>query len=177
VKLARYALDFWGPIYVNESLGTSALTSAITSTLMPIGGILGAIIAGYLSDRVFQNRRAPVIIISLLATSAVLALGQLQIQNVWLMGAFFFSIGLFLYGPDTLISATAAIDFGTKRGAGAATGLVNGVGSIGAILGGYLPGVLTSATDWTVFFRISLIGLVVSAVIMIPLWKHRPPTA
>jgi OPA family sugar phosphate sensor protein UhpC-like MFS transporter len=63
VKLARYALDFWGPIYVNESLGTSALTSAITSTLMPVGGILGAIIAGYLSDRVFQNRRAPVIII------------------------------------------------------------------------------------------------------------------
>ena len=40
-----------------------------------------------------------------------------------------------------MISATAAIDFGTKRGAGAATGFVNGVGSFGAVLGGYLPGV------------------------------------
>ena len=58
-----------------------------------------------------------------------------------------------------MISATAAIDFGTKRGAGTATGFVNGIGSIGAILGGYLPGMMTTETDWTPFFTISLVGL------------------
>ena len=68
------------------------------------------------------------------------------------MAAFFFLIGVFLFGPDSMISATASIDFGTKRGAGTATGFVNGIGSIGGILGGYLPGEITTDTDWTPLF-------------------------
>jgi sugar phosphate permease len=76
-----------------------------------------------------------------------------------------------------MLSATAAIDFGTKRGAGTATGFVNGIGSLGAALGGYLPSVLTTKTDWTVFFQISLAGLIMSAMVLVPLWNRRPPAA
>jgi OPA family sugar phosphate sensor protein UhpC-like MFS transporter len=177
VKLSRYSMYFWGPSFVNETLGTSAFSSTMTSACMPIGGLVGVVLAGYFSDRVFQNRRAPVIVLSLLAAASVMLIGQLHIENIWFMRAFFFFFGVFLYGPDSLISATAAVDYGTKRGAGAAVGFVNGIGSLGAVLGGYLPGVVTTSTDWTVFFRISLIGLVLSAIIMIPLWRHKPPTA
>jgi OPA family sugar phosphate sensor protein UhpC-like MFS transporter len=177
VKLARYSFYFWGPKYVEESLGTTAFTSAMTAAWMPIGGVVGVVVSGYLSDKLFQSRRAPVIILSLLATAAVMLLGQIRIDSIWLMRTFFFLVGVFLYGPDALLSATAAIDFGTKRGAGAATGLVNGVGSFGAVLGGYLPGVLTSKSDWTLFFQISLAGLIVSAVILIPQWWRKPPSA
>ena len=76
-----------------------------------------------------------------------------------------------------MLSATAAIDFGTMAGAGAATGFINGIGSFGAVLGGYLPGVMTTKSDWTVFFQISLAGLIVSAAVLVPLWRRRPPTA
>jgi OPA family sugar phosphate sensor protein UhpC-like MFS transporter len=177
IKLSRYSMYFWGPSFVKETLGASALSSTLTSACMPIGGLVGVVAAGYVSDRVFKNRRAPVIVVSLLAAAAVMLIGQLHIQNIWFMGAFFFFFGVFLYGPDSLISATAAVDYGTKRGAGAAVGFVNGVGSLGAVLGGYLPGVLTTSTDWTVFFKISLVGLVLSALVVIPLWRHKPPTA
>jgi OPA family sugar phosphate sensor protein UhpC-like MFS transporter len=177
IKLARYSFYFWGPKYVEESLGTAAFTSAMTAAWMPIGGMVGVVVTGYISDKMFQARRAPIIVLSLLATAAVMLLGQRQIDNIWVMRAYFFLVGLFLYGPDSMVSATAAIDFGTKRGTGAATGFVNGIGSLGAILGGYLPGVLTTKTDWTVFFQISLTGLIVSAVILVPLWWRRPPTA
>jgi OPA family sugar phosphate sensor protein UhpC-like MFS transporter len=149
----------------------------MTAAWMPIGGMVGVVVTGYISDKMFQARRAPIIVLSLLATAAVMLLGQRQIDNIWVMRAYFFLVGLFLYGPDSMVSATAAIDFGTKRGTGAATGFVNGIGSLGAILGGYLPGVLTTKTDWTVFFQISLTGLIVSAVILVPLWWRRPPTA
>jgi OPA family sugar phosphate sensor protein UhpC-like MFS transporter len=177
VKLARYSFYFWGPKYVEESLGTTAFTSAMTAAWMPIGGLVGVVASGYVSDKLFQSRRAPVIILSLLATAAVMLLGQIRIDSIWLMRSFFFFVGVFLYGPDSMISGTAAIDFGTKRGAGAATGLVNGVGSFGAVLGGYLPGVLTSESDWTTFFQISLIGLIISAAVLIPEWWRKPPTA
>jgi OPA family sugar phosphate sensor protein UhpC-like MFS transporter len=76
-----------------------------------------------------------------------------------------------------MISSTAAIDFGTKRGAGSATGFVNGIGSIGAILGGYLPGIMTDAKNWTPFLAISLGGIVLSALVLVPLWRVKPPTS
>jgi sugar phosphate permease len=103
--------------------------------------------------------------------------GLTQIDNLWVMRAFFFFIGVFLFGPDSMITATASIDFGTKRGAGTAAGVVNGVGSVGAIFGGYLPGILTSETDWTVFFQISVAALIISAMILTPLWRTKPPAA
>jgi OPA family sugar phosphate sensor protein UhpC-like MFS transporter len=177
IKLARYSFDFWGPVYVKESLGTAAFTSAMTAAWMPIGGVVGVVLSGYISDKIFQFRRAPVIVLSLFAAAAVMLIGQAHIDNIWVMRGFFFLAGLFLYGPDSMVSATAAIDFGTKRAAGAAVGFVNGIGSLGAVLGGYLPGVMTSKADWTVFFQISLAGLIVSALILLPLWWRRPPAA
>jgi OPA family sugar phosphate sensor protein UhpC-like MFS transporter len=177
IKLARYSFNFWGPMYVEESLGTAAFTSAMTAAWMPIGGMVGVVLSGYVSDKVFQSRRAPVVVLSLFAAAAVMLLGQSHIDNIWVMRAFFFLAGLFLYGPDSMVSATAAIDFGTKRAAGAAVGFINGVGSFGAVLGGFLPSVLTSKSDWTVFFQISLAGLIVSALILLPLWWKRPPAA
>jgi sugar phosphate permease len=177
IKLARYSLIFWGPKFVEESLGTAAFSSALTAAWMSVGGVIGVILSGYLSDKVFGARRAPVIVLSLILCAAVMSAGLTQIDNLWVMRAFFFFIGVFLFGPDSMITATASIDFGTKRGAGTAAGVVNGVGSVGAIFGGYLPGILTSETDWTVFFQISVAALIISALILTPLWRTKPPAA
>jgi sugar phosphate permease len=76
-----------------------------------------------------------------------------------------------------MLSATAAMDFGTKRGASTATGFVNGIGSLGGILGGYLPGAITTETDWSALFGVFLVGLTVSAIVLLPLWRTKPPTA
>ena len=172
IKLTRYAFDFWGPMYISESLGSNTAMSAITSAALPIGGIFGVLASGYLSDGFFQSRRAPVAALSLGLTVAVLLIGQfIAIPNVLTMGAFFFAVGFFLYVPDALVSATAAMDRGTSRGAGTAAGFINGVGSIGAVLGGYLPGVMTTSDDWSRLFYVFIVGLIVSIVVILPLWN------
>lgn len=177
IKLTRYAFYFWGPKYINESLGANAQDSTLIAAAWPIGGAIGVIVTGYISDYCFQSRRAPVTILSLLLTAGVMCVGMTSITSAWAMALFFFSIGLFLLGPDSLISGTAAIDFGTKKGAATAAGLINGIGSLGAILGGFLPGVLTSESDWSVMFYIFLVGLLVSAAVLVPLWNKKPATA
>jgi OPA family sugar phosphate sensor protein UhpC-like MFS transporter len=177
IKLTRYAFYFWGPKYVFESLGSDAYSSGMTAAAMPIGGLVGVVAIGYVTDKWFQSRRAPATILSLLATAAIMLVGLTHIHNIWLMAAFFFFVGVFLFGPDSIISGTAAMDFGTKRGAGTATGFVNGIGSIGAILGGYLPGVITERSDWTALFGVFLVGLLFSAAVLIPLWRTKPPEA
>jgi OPA family sugar phosphate sensor protein UhpC-like MFS transporter len=175
IKLSRYSLYFWGTMFVTDSLGTDVGTSAFTSTWMPIGGMLGIISCGYISDKLLQLRRAPIMVPSLLATAGVMWIGLTKIESLWLMQLYFFLIGLFLYGPDSMISSTAAIDFGTKRAAGAATGFINGVGSLGAVVGVYLPSILANKDDWSQFLLVSLVGIVVSAIVLVPLWNVRPP--
>ena len=177
IKLTRYAFYFWGPMYIKESLGTGALDSALIAAALPIGGVIGVIVTGYISDYCFQSRRAPVSIISLLITAGLMLIGLTNITNYWMMAGFFFLIGMFLFGPDSLISGTAAMDFGTKKGAGTAAGFVNGVGSVGAILGGWLPGKITTENDWTTLFYVFIGGILASAAILIPLWNKKPTVA
>jgi OPA family sugar phosphate sensor protein UhpC-like MFS transporter len=177
IKFARYAFLCWGPMYLSESIGASAATSTISTIAMSIGGALGVISTGYLSDRFFQSRRAPVAVLSLLATAGITFLGLSPVREIWFMWTFFFLVGAFLFGPDSLISSTASMDFGTKRGAGTATGFINGIGSCGGILGGYLPGKITTETNWAPVFNLMLIGLIASAAILMTLWWKRPPSA
>jgi sugar phosphate permease len=176
VKLVRYAFIFWGPKYVAETLNSDALASTVVAAAMPVGGLVGVIATGYFSDKLFQARRAPAAILSLLACAAVMSVGLTHLHNPWIMAAFFFLVGAFLFGPDSMISATASIDFGTKRGAGTAVGFVNGIGSIGGILGGWLPGKITTGSDWTPLFEVMLVGLIVSAAVLLPLWRVKPST-
>jgi MFS transporter, OPA family, glycerol-3-phosphate transporter len=177
IKLTRYAFIFWGPKYVEESLGSSASVSTITATAMPVGGLVGVIMAGYVSDKLFNSRRAPVIILSLLIVAPLMLIGLEPIHSIWAMTGFFFLVGMFLFGPDSMISATAATDFGTKRGAGTAIGCINGIGSVGGILGGWLPGQITTENDWAPLFAVFLVGLILSAVFLLPLWRTKPPAA
>jgi OPA family sugar phosphate sensor protein UhpC-like MFS transporter len=177
VKLVRYTFIFWGPKYVAESIHSDALESTIVAAAMPVGGLVGVIVTGYLSDNLFQARRAPAAILSLLACAAVMSAGLFNLQNPWVMAVFFFFVGAFLFGPDSMISATASMDFGTKRGAGTAVGFVNGIGSLGGILGGWLPGQITTGTDWTPLFEVMLVGLILSSIVLLPLWRVKPSTA
>jgi OPA family sugar phosphate sensor protein UhpC-like MFS transporter len=177
VKLARYAFYFWGPKYVSESVGVDVDKSALTAAAMPIGGMVGTVALGYISDSWFQQRRIPVTILALLGTAGVMFIGLTAIHDIWIMAAYFFLIGALMGGPDSMISATAAVDFGTKRGAATAVGFINGVGSIGGILGGYLPGKITTGSDWSPMFYVMLLGLAASALILMPLWRVKPPTS
>jgi sugar phosphate permease len=173
VKLVRYVFMFWGPTYVADTIHSDAIMSSLYPIAMPFGGLVGVVATGYLSDKLFNARRAPAAILSLLVCAVVISAGLMKIHSPWLIIAYFFLVGASLYGPDSMISATASIDFGTKRGAGTAVGFVNGIGSIGGIMGGWLPGVITTGGDWTPLIIVMLLGLIVSATVLTPLWRAK----
>ena len=69
-----------------------------------------------------------------------------------------------------MISCIAAVDFGTSKHAGTATGLINGCGSTGAILGGLLPGYLSTSTLFYGFAGAAFIAM----LLLIPHWNRMP---
>jgi len=72
LKPTRYAIFFWGPLYINEKLGTGMTESAIISVFFELGGPIGVLVAGYLSDKVFESKRIPVCVICLILLALVL---------------------------------------------------------------------------------------------------------
>ncbi|CAI8752556.1 MFS transporter [Pseudomonas sp. IT-P294] len=173
LKPARYAILLWGPVIVFEQMpSVGKVGAAIIPTSFELAGLLGPILLGLASDKLFGARRMPACVLSLLVLTVSLALfmGALHTGSVMLVVALLFVMGLTLYGPDSMISGAAAIDFGTAKAGATAAGFVNGCGSVGAILGGLLPGYFDSVTVFIVFAGCAMF----SALVLIPHWNSRP---
>jgi OPA family sugar phosphate sensor protein UhpC-like MFS transporter len=179
LKPARYAILFWGPLMISQRLGTDIGQSAIISTTFELAGPVAVIVAGYASDKWFHARRMPVSAISLLCLAVLLLMFDplTATSGKWGMAVLLFAVGFFLYGPDALISGVAAVDFGTKKGAGSAAGLINGMGSIGQILGLALPGYIAERFGWTVLFTSFGVLTLLAGLLLLPLWNALPASA
>ena len=83
-------------------------------------------------------------------------------------------VGFLIYGPDSLVSATAAVDFGTRKGASTASGIINGLGSIGAIAGGTIPGFFKDTWGWDGIFIFMAGSVFMAGSLMITKWNALP---
>jgi len=183
LKPARYAILFWGPVIASERIASDsfALAAALPAAFQA-AGLVAPIAIGFVSDKLFQARRFPACVLSLLLLAIVLLLfGPLTSSgSTGGMLVAFFLIGLFLFGPDSMMSGTAAVDFGTKKGAGTAAGFINGFGSFGQILGVALPGYLMvwfPGADTTVilFYGFSAAAFL-AGLLLVPFWNRVPAT-
>ncbi|MFC1671222.1 MFS transporter [Spirochaetota bacterium] len=134
IKFLRYALWSWVPFFLNRNFKIAGDDAGYLSIVFDICGFLGVILSGYLSDKIFKGRRAFISFIMLV----FMTLSFFMMYSMGSAGLLYFTIslglaGFMLYGPDALISGVGAIDVGSKKGALAAAGIINGMGSIGPI--------------------------------------------
>lgn len=178
LKPTRYAILLWGPKYVRDTLGTDIAESALVSTTFELAGPLGILFAGIMSDKVFQSRRMPIAVIMLFLLAGVLvSFNTLALYGQAAIAVLFFCIGFLLYGPDSLITGTAAMDFGTRKGAGTAAGFVNGSGSIGAAIGVGAAGWISDQYGWSTLFNGCAVMTVLAALMLAPFWNATPATS
>ena len=178
LKPTRYAIIFWGPYMVNKKLGTNELDSAITSAIFDGAGVLGALTAGIVSDKLFNSRRMPVCVVLLAILAVILFMFDTftSTGSHLAMGILLFAIGFFIYGPDSILAGVAAVDFGTSKGAGTSAGFINGCGSVGAILGGSLPGVIYAQYGWSTLFNILGVSVLMATILLAFRWNAVPAT-
>jgi|LNFM01.1.fsa_nt_gb OPA family glycerol-3-phosphate transporter-like MFS transporter len=152
-----------------------------------LGGIAGGIVCGVLSDRFFQSRRPPVAFIFYLCQAAVLL--ALGFAPTGAIAAFLVGFScMFIFGVHGMLSGTASMDFGGRKAAATAAGILDGVQYIAAGLTGFGLGWILKTYGWDghgsvaghhphdarvwVFSIIpfSLIG----AVLMTRIWNAKP---
>ena len=175
LELCRYALLFWLPLYLVERMKYSLQVSGYVSSLYDLVGIVGAVLAGYASDRFLQSRRAPVSAVMLFGLGVVMlcqpAMKQFGLIGVAVAVAM---AGIFSYGPDTLLSGASAQDIGEAKAAGTACGLVEGIGHIGSLFSPYVVVYVSGRYGWDRLFTIFAIATFLSGIVLLPLWKLRP---
>jgi sugar phosphate permease len=168
IKYVRYALLFWLPYYLSTTLSYSPETAAFISNAFEAGGVVGVILLGAFSDRARRLSRAALSISSLLGLALALLACSKFGPHVALTVASLALVGALLYGPDALLSGAAAQDAGGAAAAATATGLVNGIGSLGGILEGLTLPVFSAHFGWKAMFPL-LAGLALcAAVVLIP---------
>lgn len=175
LEMCRYALMFWLPYYMVNQLRYSLATSGYLSSLYELVGVAGALLAGYISDHFMQSRRAPISAIMLCGFSVII-LAQMATagQGVVATAIAVSLAGMLSYGPDTLLSGAGAQDIGQAKSAATASGLIDGIGHLGALISPYLVVYVSGHYGWGRLFVVFAAAGFVAAAVLIPLWNVRP---
>ena len=171
VYLVRYGVLDWAPTYLSEAKGFSFEESGWAYAMYEWAGIPGTLLCGYLSDRVFRGRRAPVSIIYLLLTLiCVLVYWLNPAGNPVIDIAMLIGIGFLIYGPVMLIGVQA-LDLVPKKTAGTAAGFIGLFGYVGgAVSANIVIGALVDRYGWDAGFALIAASCVAAVILIAMTW-------
>ncbi len=171
----RQGLMLWFVPFLKEVHGIApgtALFSMATGGIT-IGGIVGGLVCGWMSDALFQSRRAPV--------AFLFYLGQIG-SLIWLgrthnpaTAAFLIGFScMWIFGVHGMLSGTASMDFGGTKAAGTVAGLMDGVQYLASGLTGFLLGGILDKYGWGVWTYAIIPFSAAGALLMLTLWNATP---
>ncbi|GMQ81871.1 MAG: glycerol-3-phosphate transporter [Rhodothermia bacterium] len=172
VYLVRYGVLDWAPTYLSEVKDFSFEDSGWAYAFYEWAGIPGTLLAGWMSDRIFAGRRAPVSIIYLTLTLVSVVIYWLNpAGNPGIDVAMLISIGFLIYGPVMLIGVHA-LDLAPKKAAGTAAGFTGLFGYVGgAVSANIAIGALVDAYGWDAGFILIAAACVVAALLIGMTWN------
>jgi OPA family glycerol-3-phosphate transporter-like MFS transporter len=172
IYLVRYGVLDWAPTYLKEAKGFTLNETGWAYFLYEWAGIPGTLLCGWLSDKVFNGRRAPATIIyMILVTIAVIVYwqnpaGQPLVDNIALI-----AIGFLIYGPVMLIGVHA-LDLVPKKAAGTAAGLTGLFGYLGgAVFANAAMGYVVDEWGWDGGFIVLIASCILAVLFTALTWK------
>uniref|UniRef100_A0A3P9BTE4 Glucose-6-phosphate exchanger SLC37A2 n=1 Tax=Maylandia zebra TaxID=106582 RepID=A0A3P9BTE4_9CICH len=155
-KLVSYTFLYWLPLYISNVAHFEAKEAGDMSTLFDVGGILGGILAGLVSD--YTGGRASTCCVMLVVAAPMVSVTSYIRLIIRLWSSMLLLCGALVNGPYALITTAVSADLGTHeslkgnaRALSTVTAIIDGTGSIGAALGPLLAGVI-SPTGWNNVF-------------------------
>jgi OPA family glycerol-3-phosphate transporter-like MFS transporter len=153
--IVRETFNIWTPLYLREHLGYSVSHAASESALFPGVGAVSVLLSGWLSDRLGLNGRALLLFLGLAGTAAALVL--LMSAPAGASGALLALVAIStaafcLLGPYSYLGGAFALDFGGKQAGAISSGIIDGVGYLGAVLAGDPVGRVAVAFGWSAVF-------------------------
>lgn len=153
--IIRETFNTWTPVYLREYLGYSLSSAAGFSAVFPAVGAISIIASGWLSDRMGVHGRALLLFLGLGATAAaLLALMSLHAHPGSLLPLFAIgAIAFCLLGPYSYLGGAFALDFGGKQASAVSSGIIDGIGYLGAVAAGDSVARVSVKFGWQAVFE------------------------
>ncbi len=173
IYLVRYGVLDWSPVYLEEVKGYSLKESGWAYFAYEYAGIPGTLLCGWMSDKIFNGRRAPATVLYMVCVLiALLVYWKNPPGHAWIDQVALVTIGFFIYGPVMLIGLFA-IDLVPKNAAGTAAGLTGLFGYLaGAVFANMAMGYVLDTWGWEGGFTVLSLSCLFAMGCMIPTWQR-----
>jgi sugar phosphate permease len=165
-QFVRYAMITWIPLYLLETTGDSIFKVSIKSTLFQLGGVVGSLLVGWMSDlKVFSSRRwAVVSIVMVLSAGAAVAVGFAP--GAWVIVA----LALVGVGIESIEVAYFLIpsEFLGDEMTGTGVGCMNATGKLIASLQGVVLGTIIDIFGFGAAFGTAGVFALLAAALVVP---------
>ncbi|NMY88588.1 MFS transporter [Pseudomonas oryzihabitans] len=164
----------WLPKYLGEVKHFELMQVGFVASLPFVGGVLGNIVGGWLSDRILDRRRKPTMMISAVAT-CVMMVALVYAPNGLL------AVSLLLFGTGFLLNigyssfSVYSMGLTTRTTYPVAASVVNSAGQAGGAMAPLITGFLLDSYSWTAVFI--FLGVCSLAALAFVLTISEPATA
>lgn len=188
IGFVRHSIDHYFPQYIGTMFHISSkhLMSfgpyAFVSFAAPAFAVIGGLLAGNASDRLFGSRRAPVICLSFIGMAFCLLFLRASIHTAWLAAIGLVLISMFIQGAHSLVGGAASMDFGGRKAVATAAGLFDGAQYLaGAVIGRVMGSLLDSykvasipGEEFVIWPLAPLPFAILGAILIARLWNVLP---
>lgn len=169
----RQSIDQWFPVYFQRvyALNMTGEKFQILGYLIPAVASGGSLLSGWISDRFFQSRRAPVAGgIYVIEVFVILAATRVTTVN-WAL-VFFVLVAFTVNSTHSLLGPAAAMDIGGRKMAGFASGVIDSFQYFGAAAATKGLGWILDHKGWSWYFPYLFPFGILGAVMMFSI-AHR----
>ncbi len=175
----RNGIMHWYPIYIKSALhyGPDHFMREHWGLILMVAGVFGGMFAGWLSDHVFGSRRGPVaaLLYGFMLGGAIAMVFTLR-TPWYVLGGIVAFMSLSVIGVHGMLSGTSTMDFGGRKSAATAVGLIDGFVYLGTGVQSISLGFLTTA-NWNYWPPFLIPFAVIGLVLAIRIWYAFPQPA
>lgn len=157
----RQGIDQWFPRFMQDVHGVdlSSVRFQLLGFMIPFVASAGSLASGYVSDTLFNGRRAPVAAgLYFLETVVILLAAQFHSTDAAIV--FLVLISFTANATHSILGSAAPMDIGGAKMAGFATGLIDSFQYFGGSLAGYVLGLLLDRSWGSYFYFMAPFGLI-----------------
>ena len=173
VYIVRFAVLDWGPTFLQqrEEPISPALAGWIIG-VFEIAGLVGMLLAGWISDKFFNSKSHRVVAVEMLLTAACLLILHLvrNTASPIVILILLALAGFFLYGPQALIGVTAC-KHATKKAASSALGIIGIMSYVSVVFTGAGLGWYSDHFGWDSLYLLMTGVAVIGFFFIVVLWN------
>ena len=170
VYVIRLTILDWGASFLTESKGMDiAQAGGLLATTEIVGGTLGMLLAGWLSDKLFKSKAHRTCFFCIIFATLSFFLFW-KCESVVLSFVYLVMSSFFIYGPQALYGVCASQQ-ATKYAAGTGNGIMGIFGYASSLVSGVMFGSMADAGGWNSVFPVAIAFGVAGAIAIGLMWN------